>query len=327
MTNLKNISNSSTKSDWLNEIRKENPDRFEEIYYHSISQQIQGLSFATKEDILQLNPLNFKPSGDSWKTGTTIIYRDLQQCQELISICLKNGVEHLVLENIEQLELNTIEQVLSEVFSEMMSFEFRFSNSNISESISKYILKKNCQISYPANSSLVNTNPDLEGIQLLSFSLVDIFLSPKNIASKIQFVLTNKNHKSRLNLILDNDFLNNIAFIRAIRILISQLDGNTSIETGIRSNLSIEHGQNPLIATSLICLSAAISNPEIINFKPFDSTDQNYLNIHEAYKHCLHLQHILKSEAKLGIDMDLVSGSYYLEDLSHKIYSLLIQEL
>ncbi len=300
-----------TKEDWLKEIRKDNPNSFDGILEHRVMNKINGLSFATKEDITNIPTYDDSIyRNQEWLIGTSIQFSNAFTTKELITHCLNNGVEHLIIQCDSTIQFEDIAFILKDVFTELIKFEFRFTNENISTELVQYIRSKNCSISQTANIS----KTDSTIIQLYIVELVNIeSVNLKNI-------IDTKN--ARIILKCTKDFLTNIAIIRALLKAFRYYN----ITIPIEASISVESNEkrNNFIDYSIIALSAAIENTYSIIVAPhFDSlAEQDQLL--KNYKQFLHLQHILKSESFLNKKTDPIKGSYYIEDLSHKIYSKLI---
>ncbi|MBK9272152.1 MAG: hypothetical protein IPM48_11200 [Saprospiraceae bacterium] len=126
-----------------------------------------------------------------------------------------------------------------------------------------------------------------------------------------------------LRLRLTHDFLTNIALIRALRFLISNhFSESVILETEISAIHSREDPFQGQITQSVQQLSAIIAGPDTlwVRSNPMD----NDVQFKQWLRTSLHTLHILKEESFMDLVEDPVKGSFYIEDLTQKIYLLFL---
>ncbi|MEP7197728.1 MAG: methylmalonyl-CoA mutase family protein [Saprospiraceae bacterium] len=323
----------SNKKNWIEQIQKENPVEINTLAKHQVFENIFGLSFATEED-LSKELINFSiPEREiDWKIGTLILTQNYEFAKILLDHSLLHGAEYINLnESLLFNELN-YNNLTRSVFTEMVKLNFNLDSLDNAKLgiISKY-LDKNVSLSFSGN---INQFVDLDVIQSLnlvktySFSISEIETWPKNIDNFINYNNEKSNRSNKVQILFTHDFLTNISCYRALQKIILECNFSVKFEILIHPQIIKKEIQQNLISFSSIALSASICNPDIITIPPYNALEKieqsnDLVESKNWLKNSLHLQHILKSESYLNQVNDPIAGSYYIEDLSYKIYQYL----
>jgi len=138
-------------------------------------------------------------------------------------------------------------------------------------------------------------------------------IEPKKVFDHIQFHLS-----------AGNDHLLEISKLRAFRILIQQLAAAYGINdfqpqinsVGMNRNKTIYSAENNIIRSTLESLGSVLGGANSITLHPHDDT---FRMPEKSYKTTRDILKSITRELSLSTKEDLVSGSYYLENLTKKI--------
>lgn len=309
----------SSKADWLQEIKKDNPVTFQELSEHYIADGIIGLSFPTHEDLNPESQIQ-KSNNSVWRKGSIIPINNITESKSIIHACLQHGIEHLILRLNSKYSHQELESLLEGVFTEMLDVEFRFdSSAEISDEIISYLTNRKINYTFNENTELI---VDRSKISALSFTTAEIINETEKVRSRILSHGTIENELI-LNIGFGNNFLVNIACFNALLAFTSKNKIAVRTEIQVDKNIYSNLSAHPLIALSNIGLAAAICNPSTILIYPEEaSTSENLLQLYVQH---LHILHILDYEAELHLKENPVAGSFYFEDLSSKILNKLMK--
>ncbi len=305
------------KQDWLNKIQRDNPNTNPTEAHHSVYPNINGLSYATIED-LPSNRIETAQGNIYWKTGIIISENDLYKLKSNLEIALMNGAELICIKDF----IPTSEVIWSELI----------------QNIQTDIVELHLEIKSPEDFNKI-LNFDLENIklqclfeidQIKNSELLSTYQSVELLTSDIHDVkvklnqLKNKKFKSAITIIevlFHDDFLTNLSCFRSIRQFLSTHQIDCNLRIGLDPKVITKDSNYNMIRFGTIGLAAAISEPDAILFPPYDvlCAEKNEASI----RNVLHLQQIYKMESHLDWVNDPLSGSYYLENLSEKINNYL----
>jgi hypothetical protein len=117
-----------------------------------------------------------------------------------------------------------------------------------------------------------------------------------------------------LELNLSNKFFFEIARIRALYILIANIRGNNAYHNiKIIANLPQIDSKDELIQLTVSTLSAYLGGATIVNAGTINK------DLKELTRLQINIQNVLQLESKLNLHNDPMAGSYFMEDLTHKI--------
>jgi methylmalonyl-CoA mutase len=141
--------------------------------------------------------------------------------------------------------------------------------------------------------------------------------------NKIDPELIWNNHQFHLS--ISNEYFLEIAKFRAFKILFSNLAkayGKEKVQPFVhainsRRNKTIYDANNNLIRATNEAMSAAIGGVDSITLLPFDETYR--LPDEFSYRLSRNIQLILKEESRLHLVNDPSAGSYYIEQITHKM--------
>ena len=115
----------SSRHAWLDQIRKENLNSFNSIQFHEIQKNIQGLSFATSEDLKDCtNNFTLRRPNNNWKIGIEVLEEELTDLKFSLDYALTHGAEYIHLPLYVLKNKTDIEYLFNGVFLEMISINF-----------------------------------------------------------------------------------------------------------------------------------------------------------------------------------------------------------
>ena len=321
----------SSRQTWLDQIRKENLNSFNSIQFHEIQKNIQGLSFATSEDLKDCtNNFTLSRPNNNWKIGIEVLEEELTDLKFSLDYALTNGAEYVHLPLYVLKDKTDIEYLFNGVFLDMISINFNFIPFEVDslletlENLPPYSIlninrtdinqikelktfnKSKRQISY--TFKLSNLDPCISILKQIQEDQQDELDIPRKFIFQFNYL-----------------FLQNIASFRAIRKILQDEKVLGLYEIRIDPSCILKDINQNLISFSSMALSAAISGPDIITLPRYDLLSENKSK--SWLRNSLHLQSILKLESNLNHVNDPLSGSYYVEDLTEKIYQYLISHL
>ncbi|MBK8641629.1 MAG: hypothetical protein IPN15_05210 [Saprospiraceae bacterium] len=308
---------------------------------HIVDHQIKGPSFPHLDDLKEGEKYNrFRKLDGDWKISCLIEISELSKQNPLIPLSLEHGVEQLRLHFKIKPDLKSIiiqlENVLIEAIDIFVSWNDMFPDD---------LLEINSKIfSYYESSTLINLELEIEensrSFEKLSeqhlsineailwnynfgvFEIESWFKKLEEFYRIFNRVSIFKPYRVAIKVEFGKDFLTNISSFRALKRVLEGLEFIDPLFYLNFYNVDTEEDlNNNLIQLAIASLSASISGADSIWVCPADSfqSKQNEFWL----KLALHQQHILKQESKMNLVKDPSCGSYYIEDLTNKIFNYL----
>ncbi|NOT36349.1 MAG: hypothetical protein HOP11_03100 [Saprospiraceae bacterium] len=315
----------STKKDWMDLVQKENANNYPNIIEHKIAPSINGLSFASHEDILEIpsNNLN-RYISEPGKIGTSINLNNIDHSRTLLHTLLQNGVEHIIININTDVSTNDIQLLLEGVYTDMLLVEFRLSEELLKKTELLNIIKeKGCIASHVRYNDANISLP--QGVNsILNFRVSEFLNHCQESINRIKSLANQTSGKVHIILQMGNHLLINVALYYALQLACKKYNYELNIEIQIDHSVSLPE-MDPLIAASCVALAASICKPYSTNLFPTSNKINSAENQKSNHLQYLHMQHIINLESDIPKE-NPVAGSYYFENLCHKIYSILIQE-
>lgn len=333
MTGFKKYS----KSEWMESLSLDKGI----VFTHLVDPQIKGLSFAHQDDLRDYQGFERLKNGSAdWKISCLLEISDYSTQNPLIPLSLEHGVEQIRLHFKNKPSLDSIKVQLINVLTDVVDIFISWDDMIIEDVVkikneintnyfSNHLIKLEICIDHLLKTAKSKNEQDLLQNETLlycfNFGVYETEKWQVNL-NNLHENLINFNFSKPLKVVVkvdfDNDFLTNISSFRALKEVLKSFNFIDPVYylsfvdkknyTDLNSNL---------IHLSLTSLSASLANADAIWVKPADSFHSE--NSEFWLKLALHQQHILKQEAKMNLVWDPLGGSYYIEDLSNKIFNLL----
>ncbi|MBK8956116.1 MAG: hypothetical protein IPM34_11255 [Saprospiraceae bacterium] len=315
-----------TKKSWLNQVLQDNPSVENLLNGFNDLNAIHRDPFSFYTDLpvdSKLNIASLMP--EKWHPGTLINLVNLERAQNHLSLALDNGVEYLVfnvIENLDAVQLAWLFQnVRFDYFQSSWIFPDKFETYKHLHTFLKSELKSSQR--FISNTQNIFSSGIFDNAQ---FSISDLKLSPAStiLLNAIKLISVDLGHVKSLTFkfYLQDDFILNIAFLRAFRIVVKnivdlfEIDIDYKFEGRINSSCFSDNQHYNLIVASSISTSAILGGVDyLIPELPFE----NEMDVELKWKKTsIHLQHILIQESKLNGLRDPLAGSYHIDDLTVK---------
>lgn len=131
--------------------------------------------------------------------------------------------------------------------------------------------------------------------------------------------------KLKIHFFMTDNFLSNIASLRAFKILWNNYLSAYRIKSfppdimlGINHDSFTEDENDDLIVTTILCMSGAISGVGSINLAP---KEHNITDPQNTMRLMLNIQNIMKLESNMDVVEDAMAGSYAIETATNKLAS------
>jgi len=328
-----------SKKEWIDFISSKLKSGSIEDFDWKIAPELRGEAFAHADD-LEFVPENLANSSvQGWKIGS------VYQATDLEHKILMEGVDSIYFKNIKDFQ-SAPSQILSEKsiliecnYSEIKNFHVHPKVLAEGASRLNFIVKDLLSTNPVDFIQVINETNFIDGIGI-SFPDNIKGISPVDSLADFLFDLSQWMQKlgadkAALGLLMDKliinyspskDFIFEIAFMRALRILIYNLQQSFSLEinefelVAFINLQDLTEGRNEqLIQASSAALSSLIGNANTIFLNPADSGIQNDKDMSRL---CRNILLILKNESSMQMVKDPGSGSYAIESLSNKIATL-----
>lgn len=350
----------SSKKDWLDKVEKDLKGKplsgldWEYLQGKSVS------PFGHQNDRkVNYGSLNSGKLQNDWKISQSISVKDAEKANKMALQVLEQGAEALTFVLPESKAQTNWDALLKDIHLDWISLEISAQNGNI-ELINEFLafaqkqsapleqldisfdlpatsipknaeeienFKDHCSALPKAKmfsinaSQLGNNSNKIEGLanslraaNTFIERLFDGGVNPEEHLHRIKFITT-----------LSNNYYLNIAEIRALRILWSQLQEAWQVEAavpafikaGLESSSLTEDADSNLIYATSQALSAIIAGVDQLNtsLHAEANNDSQLLDLRISQN----IQHILKMESYMDRVIDPAAGSYYLEGLTEQI--------
>jgi hypothetical protein len=314
-----------TKTSWLDQIRKDNPLFKDADQFRVIENQIEANAFAFVSDLSNEGIIqNSVSKNNQWKTGCHLKYDSFDQMKQALNLALENGAEYLHIES--DMDPKQLNQLLENVYLEMITTRWTFSSGNIRE-LKNILFKSNPEAAIFITDNFKNDVSTDEDKNNTGLCQLDTFNSTQWSNSLYSFLKNPDSFKNKIKIIfevqIDNQFLQNIAALRALRMIINkiwflyQIKLPYYLELNISKEALHSNTHDNLYRLAAMGVTAAVSGVDYIVLQSADAhalqSDLQWL------KTSLHTQHLLREESYLTAIPDPLAGSYFIEDLSEKI--------
>lgn len=310
---------------WIEQIKKENPNLDIAQVDRKIDDSIVVKAFPFYTNSLMASTIHsgtwsFQP----WKCGIHIVLNESKQDNFLILHALKNGANYISLECKSEYYSIDLDTLLHSIELNLITSHWKVNNEITAHKIEEYIL-----LNHPGSTFFINlvTSSITEKLNnlLVSLPTYNTIAWADKLSNLLNF-LSKTNLKSEQIIIsvnLGHDFLLNVASVRALKLLLIQLENVLEINFKPYLELTIEPKilndsiYSNLISLSSIALSAALSSPDAIILPAADEALQNK-NL-KWVRTSVHLMQLLQHEAFLNQTLDPLAGSYSIEHLTEQI--------
>lgn len=326
-----------SKASWLDQIKKDNPQLRDEQYFQVLDNGIIAQSFAFKSDVISEGPV-VNPYGlpGEWKSGLILTDDHPASLKTNLHAVLDQGAEYIHFYIANPVDENMIRNLLNDVHLDMIHTSWHLSTHSAIGLVSDYIFSK-----YPVCDAMIIANQAPgKGNSTQMHSVASYRFSNFSIVSwstTLHLLLNNIGKwnkppdKVLFEIELDDLLLFNICKIRALTLVLNKIWKLL----GLQSRYFLESRIHPFILTkdkhsNLIKLGAIASTAVIagIDYMALPAADDNLTTSPSPdYKTVLHLQHIIRYEARLDHLIDPTAGSYYIENLTEQIAEALWKNL
>lgn len=316
-----------SKQSWIEQVLKDHPEK-----------QITDIVQVTNDGLIS-DPFSFftdvkheinleEVNKQNWKSGIRIFPKNHLHLTELIQLSLDNGIEWI------QTDLTHIE--------DSTQLEYAFQNVMIDYLQLGFFLPSKHPY-YIHFCEYFKSNADFRKALIISensnpkdFLFTPAFVSNgtiNSLADQLYKICNAPNKKDGTILLyheLNNDFLKNIYTLRASQIVLRNLSEclNNSSVLHVATITSKDFGKDPysnLIQMSCMSVSAVLGGVDCLLLDSADllNSDQDS----KWTKASIHLQQIVKQEAKIFGFSDPLNGAYHIDDMTIKFANALWERL
>lgn len=144
--------------------------------------------------------------------------------------------------------------------------------------------------------------------------------SQADIADYLKVQATTPWENPRIWLRIDNDYFKSIAFIRAVRLCIQQINHAHNLSSSCEIGVIVSPDKDcpadfQRISSTSKAMSAIIGGADILLIEPMDTKRGSTFERRIARN----IQHLLHEESHLGTVADPAAGSYYIENLTNTV--------
>ncbi len=342
-----------SKNEWLDLIAKSLKKGTIKDFIWSIDEEVNGEPFAHSDDLSKnYTPVKNKVNNNKWLSGIDYSLVSNESINECIKLHSAYGLQSIILQ-VTNSDIN-----LNSYFSgiNILEYDVNFNTSYgvdlifFLEHLKDYLeasnldyKKLNITIRLPIN------RPQLI-LELFKYSKVNFphlkfyfktereySYHPVKYLSETLNALTDFIKKSEINkeilewlllklkihFFMTDNFLSNIATLRAFKILWSNYLNVFKIKyfppdimLGINHDSFTDDENDDLIVTTVLCMSGAISGIDSINLAP---KEHNISNPKNTMRLMLNIQNIMKLESNMEIVQDALAGSYSIETATNNL--------
>lgn len=322
-----------SKSSWLQHVGKEAIHKSNHSTIHSIVAE----SFPHPQDLNGIRSQNLSKvdRGLGVDLGLCLNQNDLGWLRSALMNLLQHGAEHIRTVMVDQCSVRDFQLLFTELFTEMFSLNISVESANSSKQIVElfpWFQNQNIHINlelpfHKEYKHVEKVLPDYTNINAFYVWEASIHQPVWVDGSFKKFALDMQHNvclSGIIRLNLANDFLDNIAMLRALRMCKEKWQlKDWKIEA--RPDISLwaaDPFQNQ-IASSLMLLAGFVGGADHLLSVPCDV--KSGTPSMQWLRTAIHTLHILKLESHLDLVADPCSGSYYLENLSNQLFQMIDQ--
>ena len=318
----------ATKKDWIQKIKtelKETP--IEKLYFKIVNHSFPPIF--TKEHYIKRYHIPTKKNNTWTLTTEILVTENIKKANKVALEYLEMGTEILLFSFEKSLKVNELEVLFLQIDLSLITLSLKgqaLESITFLNTIHLFLTKKNNANTFSLelhtsikNHTLFNTFPNSQ------FCTIDITkqqVLEADIAKQIQkFTHTNHNANCIINIYLCDNYLLNIATIRACKVLFNNPTKKIPIIQGILDLKLWENEKNiytNTISTGIQALAAVSGSVDRLQISAVDShTKKN--GSKNTRRIAQHIHYLLREEAKTTLVADPLKGSYYIETLTNTI--------
>lgn len=322
-----------TRDQWCAQLRQENPGKDCSDYLKSVFEGVISDPFTTVAGRPQSGHICLSPGAAlQWKPGVHLLLDNEEVFARSLAICLANGVEYLSVRSSYLPTLVSLERLFEGVHLSYITLRWSCTNPQQDPGELLGFLKERT-----TPGQAFATIPGLLQHPFCAMEMRLVLGDPVAIAKGISTCLRLVQHDSPqpinciVSLELGEDFLRNLYLIRAIRLVLIQIDIAYPglflfyLEGHFVAGKLAEDPYKNMIALSTAAVSAVLAE---IDFLSLPSASYQHQEDHDRWlRSSLHLQHILIREARLQGMRDVLAGAPYIEQMTRQCADRIWAEL